>query len=119
MNTTSGTTAPDTPRMVITPVPGSLLENLLAQEHAAEAASREAADRLKGLRDQIKAELTLAHPGVEKFDIAGTPHRPAKQLNWVGTVRLDTKRLKAEKPHLYVEYAEFGGKWVLSPARGL
>jgi hypothetical protein len=96
-----------------------MLEDLLAQEAAAEAAQKEAADRLKGLRDRIKAELTLAHPGVEKFDIAGTPHRPAKTLTWVRTVQLDTKRLKAEQPLLYVEYAQFGGRWELRPARGL
>jgi predicted phage-related endonuclease len=119
MDTASGTTAPDKPRMAITPVPGSVLENLLAQEHAAEAAQKEAYDRLKGLRDQVKAELTQAHPDITAFDIAGTPHRPAKTLNWVNTVRLDTKRLKAEQPRIYVDYAEFGGKWVLSPARGL
>jgi hypothetical protein len=116
---TSGTTSPDKPRLVITAAPGSMLEDLLSQEHAAEAAARETADRLKGLRDQIKAELTQAHPGVERFDIAGTPHRPAKQLTWASTVRLNTRRLKDEQPLVYVEYAEFGGKWVLSPARGL
>lgn len=119
MDAQPGTAAPDKPRLVITPAPGSLIDDLLAREHAAEAAAREAADRLKGVRDQIKAELTQAHPGVERFDIAGTPHRPAKQLSWVSTVRLDTGRLKDEQPHLYVEYAVFGGKWVLSPARGL
>ena len=118
MEATSGTTAPDKPRLVITAAPGSVLENLLSAEHAAEAAASEAADRLKGVRDEIKAELTQAHPGIGRFDIAGTPHRPAKQLNWVNTVRLNTKRLKTEQPLLYTEYAEFGGKWVLSPARG-
>lgn len=119
MDAQSGTTAPDKPRLPISAVPGSRLEDLLSQEHAAEAAAREAAERLKGVRDAIKAELTQAHPGIERFDIMGTPHRPAKQLTWVNTVRLDTRRLKAEQPLLYVEYAEFGGKWVLSPAKGL
>lgn len=115
----SGITIPDMTRLPVSAVPGSRLEDLLSQEHAAEAASKEAADRLKGVRDAIKAELTQAHPGVERFDIMGTPHRPAKQLTWVNTVRLNTGRLKAEQPLVYVEYAEFGGKWVLSPARGL
>src|SRR5690348_12182910 len=119
MEPAAGTTAPDKPTMVITPLPGSLLEDLLSQEHAAEAAAKEAADRLKSTRDQIKAELTQAHPGIGLFRIAGSPHRPAKNLTWVSTVRLNTKRLKAEQPEVYVEYAEFGGNWVLSPARGL
>ena len=119
MDASSGTTAPDKPAMVITPLPGSLLEDLLAAEAAAEAAASEAADRLKSKRDQIKAELTQAHPGIELFRIAGSPHRPAKNLTWVNTVRLDTSRLKREQPETYVEYAEFGGKWVLSRARGL
>lgn len=119
MDATSGTTAPDKPRLAVTAAPGSVLEDLLSQEHAAEAVSKEAADRLKGLRDAIKAELTQAHPGIERFDIAGDRFRPAKQLTWASTVRLNTKRLRDEQPLLYVEYAEFGGKWVLSPARGL
>jgi hypothetical protein len=119
MDSQSGATAPELPRLVITPAPGSVLEDLLSAEHAAEAAANESAERLKALRDRIKAELTQAHPGAVKFDIAGTSHRPAKQLNWVNTVRLDTKRLKDEQPETYVEYAEFGGKWVLSRARGL
>ena len=119
MDSLSSAPAPEKPRLAVAPAPGSILEDLLAAEAAAEAAQREAADRLKGLRDRIKAELTQAHPGVEKFDIAGTPHRPAKQLTWVNTVQLDAKRLKAEKPLLYVEYAQFGGRWELRPARGL
>ena len=119
MGSQPSATAPDQHRLPVAALPGSMLEDLLAQEAAAEAAQKEAADRLKGLRDRIKAELTLAHPGVEKFDIAGTPHRPAKTLTYVRTVQLDTKRLKRERPETYVEYAEFGGRWELRPARGL
>lgn len=119
MDEASGTTAPEPKRLAVTAAPGSILEDLLAQENAAEAAQKEAADRLKSLRDRIKAELTQAHPEVGKFDIAGTPHRPAKTLRWVDTVRLDTRRLKAEQPRVYVQYAEFGGRWELRPAGGL
>ena len=111
-------TAPEKPAENIVPLPGSLLETLLSEEAAAEAAAREADDRLKGLRDRIKAELTQAHPGIELFRIAGNRFRPAKNLNWVNTVRVNTKRLKAEQPRIYVEYAEFGGRWELRPAKG-
>jgi len=105
-------------RLAVTPVPGSLLDDLLGQEDAAEAAAREAADRLRSLRDRIKAELTQAHPGVAKFDIAGTPHRPAKSMTWVDTVRLDTRAMKEREPETYVRYAVFGGRWELRTARG-
>src|SRR5438105_3478986 len=112
MEPDSGTTAPDKPWLPVSAVPGSRLEGLLNAEHAAEAAAREAAERLKGVRDAIKAELTQAHPGVERFDIMGTPHRPAKQLTWVNTVRLDTAAMKEKEPETYVRFAVFGGKWV-------
>jgi hypothetical protein len=112
-------TAQDKPRMAIVPAPGSRLEDLLSREAAAEAAASEAADRLKSVRDGIKAELSQAHPGIAQFDIAGSATRPAKTMKWVDTVRLDTDRLKREVPATYVEYAVFGGRWELRPARGL
>jgi hypothetical protein len=105
-------------RMSITPVPGSLLEELLDQQHAARAAADEAAERVKSLTDRIKAELTTAHPGVPGFEIAGTAHRPPLRLAWVRTVRLDTQAMKKQEPETYVRFALFGGHWVLTPARG-
>lgn len=119
MDTQPSTAAPEKPRLAVTPAAGSVLERLLDQEAAAEAVAKEAADRLKGLRDQVKAALTQAHPGTELFDIAGSPHRPAKTLRWVNTVRLNTDRMKAEEPETYVRFAEFGGRWELRPARTL
>lgn len=100
-------------RQVIMPVPGSLLDQLMDAERAATAAAAEAAERLKSLRDRIKAEITQVHPGVRAFDIAGSQHRPGMHLTWEETVRLDAKRLKREQPRVYVEYAEFGGRWAL------
>ena len=105
-------------RMGITPVPGSLLDELLSQQHAARAAADEAAGRVKALTDRIKAELTLAHPGVAGFEIAGTPHRPPLTMSWVQTIRLDTRAMKEQEPETYVRFALFGGRWELRPARG-
>jgi hypothetical protein len=104
--------------MGITPVPGSVLDELLSQHHAARAAAEEAAGRLKSLTDRIKAELTMAHPGTGGFEIAGTPHRPALTMSWVQTVRLDTRAMKEQEPQTYVRFALFGGRWELRPARG-
>ena len=115
----AGTTAQDKPRIAVTPAPGSVLEDLLSREAAAEAAANEAADRLKSVRDAIKAELSQAHPGISRFFIAGSATRLPKTLTWVETVRLDTKRMKQDAPQLYVEYAVFGDRWELRTARGL
>lgn len=119
MEQTSGTAAPEKPRLAVTPVPGGLLDDLRARHYAARAALTEAKEREEDLRRQILDTLTQAHPEIGKFDLAGTPHYPAMTLAWVDTVRLNAKRLKDEKPLLYVEYAEFGGHWELRPARGL
>lgn len=105
-------------RIGITPVPESILDMLLSQHHAAKAAAEETAERLKALTDRIKSELTMAHPGATGFEIAGSAHRSALTLRWVNTTRLDTDRMKREAPETYVEFATFGGRWELRPARG-
>lgn len=123
MHAHTGSPAGSPPRaaiavMAIAPAPGSLLDELLSQQHAAKAAADEAASRVKSLTDRIKAELTTAHPGVPAFAISGSAHRPALQLSWTETVRLDTAAMKEQAPETYVRYAVFGGRWVLRPAGG-
>src|SRR5215472_4061941 len=98
------------PRIQVVPAQGSRMEELLDQHAAAKAAEAEAKARLKDLTSRIKAELTQAHPGIEVFDIAGSQHRAALTLTWVGTVRLDMGQFKRDHPRLYVEYAVFGGR---------
>ena len=105
-------------RMLIAPAPGSLLEDLLAQQHAAKAAAAEAEERAKSLKRRIEAELTEAHPGIAVFDIAGSPHRPGMTLSYVNTVRLDTGAMKEQYPEVYARLAVFGGRWELRPAKG-
>ena len=94
-------------RLTIVPDPGSTLDDLITRQQAAAAAEAEARDRKDGLSVQIKALLSEAHEGIETFDITGAPHRPAMTMAWMPTVRLDVKRLKAERPELYVDYVEF------------
>lgn len=106
-------------RLTVVPDPGSLLDDLITRQRAAAAAEEEAKDRKEGLSAQIKALLSEAHEGIEVFDIAGAPHRPAMTMSWFSTVRLNTTRLKEERPELYATYAEFGGRWDLRKARGV
>lgn len=100
----------------ITPAPGSQLEELLSQRDTALARAAEAAAQAKAINDAIKAAVTTAHPGAEKFDIAGTQSHAPLVLRLIRTWRLDAKRMKRENPHLYVEYAVQGSHWELREA---
>jgi hypothetical protein len=99
-------------------VPGSRLEDLLATYAPLKPQADELADRLKSVTDAIKAELTAAAPDALKIDVAHEALAAPLRLSYVESWTLDTKRLKAEQPALYVTYARKGGKWVLKAAGG-
>lgn len=115
---TAQTGKPVKRRLQIVPAENSLLDDLLTQLEAAEAAAREASDRAKSLKTRIESELTAAHPGIEVYDIQGSPFRSPRTLTWVNTVRLDTPAMKRLYPEIYSRLAVFGGRWELRAARG-
>jgi hypothetical protein len=110
--------APPPPPLVVTPAPGSRLEQLLAQREAAMLAAEAAKERAATINDAIKAELTAAYPGRPSFAISGVPGCPALRLFWKEEWRVDVKRMKREDPVTYAMWAKKGGHWELRKADG-
>lgn len=96
---------------------GTRLEQLHAQFADAKSAAKEADDRLKAITDGIKAELAAAEPGQGKVELR-SPVGPPLRMTYVESWRMDTKRLKAERPDVYVSYAVQGGSWQLRAVTG-
>lgn len=92
---------------------GSQLADLAALYPELKAAADAATERLKAVTDAIKHELSkipadrveLRHPAIRLT------------LSRVESWRLDTKRLKAERPETYVEYARKSESYVLREGR--
>lgn len=93
--------------------PGSRLDDLLAAYAELKPKADEAANRLKAVTDAIKSELQTAKPDARRIDVDHAALTQPLRLSYVESWRLDTKRLKAERPETYVTYASKGGKWEL------
>ena len=89
------------PPLLVTPEPGSPLDDLLSQREAAIARVEEAEAYLEAVKDRIKVILTGAYPGVPVIDIAPGTHRPALRLAWRTPRGLDTDRMKREASAVY------------------
>lgn len=105
------------PVPVVNYEPGSKLEQLHAEYHRRKAVADSAAKELKGIVDALKVELTVAAPDQPKVELHGEAGRPLA-LSYVESWRMDTKKLKAEQPLIYVTYASKSGSWKLEAKRG-
>lgn len=103
--------------VAVTPPADSRLEQLHASYPALKAAADAANKALKDCTDGIKAELVALAPAQQRFALT-SPHGPALTLSYVESWRVDTKKLKAERPDVYVLFAKQGGSWTLKPAQG-
>lgn len=93
--------------------PDSRLEQLLAVYAELKPQADETATRLKGITDAIKSELQASHPHAQRVEVAHPALPEALRLSYVESWRLDTKQLKADKPEVYVAYAQKSGSWQL------
>lgn len=102
--------------------PDTSLHTMLSALDAAELEEKAAKDRVKTLKDGIKAELTAMTNG------DGTPHLlyrlstmlstvTPRVLRWTPSTRIDTPKLKAERPDIYAAYSKASGAWVLAVAK--
>lgn len=112
------TPAPEPPAALVAAPPNSRLEQLQAMYPDLKARADAAAKAFKDCTDAIKLELTTAAPGQSRVDLAGGAHGPALALTYAESWRIDSGRLKAEQPALYVTYAKKGGSWSLRVAKG-
>jgi len=101
--------------------PGTRLQQLHAAYDQAKADADAAAERLKGISDAIKLELSnnlqSSSPGSTKVLLTGTEGATPLQLTYVESWRVDAKKLKAENPLAYVTYAVKSGSWRLSAVK--
>lgn len=93
--------------------PGSRLQDLLAAYTHLKPQADELASRLKTVTDAIKAELATAAPDTTQVDVMDETLAAPLRLSWVERWDLDTKRMKAEAPAIYVQYARKSGRWEL------
>lgn len=109
---------PKPARAVVAAESGGRLEQLAEAYAVAKPAADAAAAHLEMLTDAIKLELTMAAPGAEQVDFTApaleVPLRLSARTSW----RLDTKRLKAEVPEVYVRYAKQSSYWDLRSVSG-
>lgn len=102
--------------LAVTPTADSRLASLHAQYADAKAEADAAAERLKAITDGIKAELRAqqeaAAPGTDRIELH-SPYGPVLRLTKSERVTFDSKKLKVDDPHLYVQYAKFGEAWSL------
>jgi hypothetical protein len=70
------------PPAIVTPQPGSRLEQLLGMLEAARAAAEEAQARYDAIDKGIKYEVAALFPDRPVIGIAGGPGRPALVMRW-------------------------------------
>lgn len=104
-------TTPPTTRAEVQP--GSRLDALLATYAELKPKVDEMAGRLKGVTDAIKNELQASAPAAQKVDVDHPSLAQPLRLSYVESWRLDAKTLKAERPEVYVAYAQKSGAWQL------
>lgn len=109
---------PPAPVPVISPAAGSKLEQLAAEYAIAHPAAAAAKKRLDDIVTAIKVELTNAAPGQRTVDFTSDELPKPLRLNAVTSWQLDTKKLKADDPALYVRYARQSTKWELRQVSG-
>jgi hypothetical protein len=112
------------PLFSVMPTADSRLASLHAQYADAKAEADAAAERLKTITDGIKAELRAqqeaAAPGADRVELR-SPYGPVLRLTRSERVTFDSRKLKVDNPHLYVQYAKFGEAWslrVIAPEGG-
>jgi hypothetical protein len=97
--------------------PESKLEGLVAMLENAQSEAKAAEERFKGLKDQIKSEVSALAPGRERIVIhskyLAKPWVMRSQESW----NLDSKMLKAKEPLTWVKYATKRVTWFLEASK--
>jgi hypothetical protein len=117
------TTPPAPPAAIpqVVPPPGSRLEQLLDMREAANAALKEAEQRVEMIKAGIAYETTaLTGPGHAVIDIAGAPHRKGLRLRYhQGQWDVPVEVLRTRYPAVWNAEAKQGrGWWQLHPLGG-
>lgn len=103
--------------VAVTPPADSKLEQLHALYGPAKERAEAATAELKQITDAIKAELQAATGNAERA-VLSSPYGPPLALTYSESWRVDAKKLKADRPDVYVLFAKQSGSWSLRPASG-
>lgn len=107
--------APGQPAPVIPPVvepaADSRLEQLVAMYEQARDEAAAAEQRLKMLKDSIKAELVMAAPGSNHIKLQSAYLAAPYRLVARSSRRCDTKSLKSVEPDVWERYARTSTSW--------
>lgn len=99
---------------VVTADPDSELGQLTALYDRLDVQAKAKTAELEDVKTRIKAELAAQHPDTEEIllvsSACSTPLRMYLQTSW----RLDSKRLKAANPHVWVQFAKEQSTWYLA-----
>jgi hypothetical protein len=98
---------------VVRPDSDTRLDQLVAEYELTKPLADEYTAKLKGIVDGIKAELVERHPEQREIVLVGTTATNPLRLEAVQRWQLDTKKLKSERPELYVSYAYQATSWRL------
>ena len=98
----------------LTPDQTTMLDRLKASHAAVEAAKKQyeecRAQLLAAVTSQMIDEVQAAEGSSripDEYVLVGTPVR----VSWTTSMRIDSKRLKAELPTVYDGYAKLSGAW--------
>jgi hypothetical protein len=93
------------------------LAALRAEHYAAEQEFNAAKEKFEGLKAKLKTKLSEATNGALRSALHVPGYKPLT-LTYGERWTVDSKRLKAEQPLVYVTYAKLGSNWTLQESRG-
>lgn len=105
------------PPVLLTALPGSRLEELLASYDSLKAQFEDAKARYEALTSALKNEMAATAPsGTTDITLAGAPGLPRLRMRWLRPWRFQPKQFLADYPQLYVQYEKQGGQWDMRAA---
>lgn len=93
------------------------LTHLRVAYAAAKAEKDAATERFDAVKSKLQQALAEAANGALRAELRVPGYKPMT-LVYTEPWTLDTKRLKAEQPAVYVEFAKRGLRWTLAESRG-
>ena len=97
--------------------PDLTLIDLRGRYDVASAAAKKAEEELKAVKGKLQTALSEASGGAPRARLT-VPGFKDMTLTYSEPWTVDTGRLKAEQPLVYVEYAKQGQRWTLAESRG-
>lgn len=105
------------PLQVLRAQPGTELADLRARYAELKAAKDKATEEFDAVKTKLQAQLSEATEGATRSALYVDGFKPMN-LTYSEPWTVDSKRLQAEQPLIYVQYAKQGKRWTLAESRG-